>query len=47
MWEEITQSFGLYNDSFTYPESILSRLTKNTLGYCEIDMQIIKKLYNH
>lgn len=48
MWEEITQSFGLYNDSFTYPESIFYQgWTKSTLGYCDIDKEIIKKLYNN
>lgn len=48
MWEEITQSFGLLNDSYTYPESIFyQKWYENTLGYCDIDKEIIKKLYNN
>jgi hypothetical protein len=44
--EELTQSLGLGNDSFRFPESIFYQGWTNTTSYAEIDKKIIQKLYN-
>ncbi len=44
--EELTQSLGLFNDSWLYPESIFYQGWSTVTEYSEIDKKIIKKLYN-
>lgn len=43
--EELTQSLGLFNDSWLYPESIFYQGWTDVTKYSEIDKEIIKKLY--
>lgn len=43
--EEFTQSLGLMNDSYNYPESIFYQSWTNTTEYADIDKAIIKMLY--
>ena len=45
--EELTQSLGLRNDSYTYPESIFYSNWTNTTEYTELDKSLIDMLYNH
>jgi len=44
--EELTQSLGLCNDSYSYPESIFYQDWSETNEYAEIDKELIKMLYN-
>jgi hypothetical protein len=44
--EEITQSLGLFNDTYTYPESTFYGGQNSVLEYPKIDIKIIKMLYN-
>jgi hypothetical protein len=44
--EEITQSLGLFNDSYKYPSSIFYQGWTDVTEYSEIDIAIISKLYN-
>ena len=44
--EEITQGFGLINDTYDYPESVFYQGRNFALKYTELDKEIIKKLYN-
>ncbi|EKU98914.1 Protein of unknown function (DUF2927) [Leptolyngbya sp. PCC 7375] len=44
--EELTQSLGLLNDSYKYPESIFYQKWTETTEYSAIDQQIIKILYS-
>lgn len=44
--EELTQSLGFGNDSYTYPESIFYQGWTEVHEYSEIDKEIIKMLYN-
>jgi len=44
--EEITQSLGLYNDSWRYPNSCFYQGNNDVLEYSEIDVKLIKMLYN-
>jgi hypothetical protein len=44
--EELTQSLGLTNDSYKYPESIFYGEWTETIKYTELDKEIIKMLYN-
>jgi len=44
--EEITQSLGLMNDSWKYPESVFYQGGCNTNKFSEIDKAIIKLHYN-
>lgn len=44
--EEITQGFGLVNDTYDYPESVFYQGRNFALKYTELDKLIIKKLYN-
>ena len=43
--EELTQSLGLMNDSFTYPDSIFYQRWTTVQEYSEIDRKIIEMLY--
>jgi hypothetical protein len=45
--EELTQSLGLTNDSYTYPESIFQQKWTETTEYAPIDRKLIDMLYNH
>jgi len=45
--EEITQSLGLFNDSWKYPTSIFYQGWTDVIEYSEIDKKIISKLYNN
>ena len=45
--EELTQSLGLANDSYTYPESIFQQKWTETTEYAPIDRKLIDMLYNH
>jgi hypothetical protein len=44
--EELTQSLGLLNDSWKYPQSIFYQGWTTTTEYSSIDKEIIKMLYN-
>jgi hypothetical protein len=44
--EELTQSFGLKNDSHKYPESIFYSEWTETTSYAKIDKELIQMLYN-
>jgi hypothetical protein len=44
--EELTQSIGLVNDSYLYPESIFYQGWTKTLEYSKIDKELIELLYN-
>ena len=44
--EELTQSLGLFNDSYKYPESIFYQDWTYTTEYAPIDIELIKMLYN-
>ena len=44
--EELTQSLGLCNDSYDYPESIFYQGWTETTEYSEIDKELIQMLYN-
>ena len=43
--EEITQSFGLANDSWEYPDSIFFQGTNSQITFSELDKEIINELY--
>jgi hypothetical protein len=45
--EELTQSLGLTNDAFDYPESIFYQKWTETTEYAPIDRKLIDMLYNH
>jgi hypothetical protein len=44
--EELTQSLGLFNDSYKYPESIYYQGWTTTTEYAPIDIELIEMLYN-
>lgn len=44
--EELTQSLGLLNDSYDYPESIFYQGWTTTTEYAPIDRELIDMLYN-
>lgn len=44
--EELTQSLGLFNDSYKYPESIFYQGWTTTTEYAAIDRELIDMLYN-
>jgi fructose-specific component phosphotransferase system IIB-like protein len=44
--EELTQSLGLCNDSYDYPESIFYQGWTETNEYTEIDKEVIQMMYN-
>jgi hypothetical protein len=44
--EELTQSLGLFNDSYKYPESIFYQKWTTTTEYAPIDKELIDMLYN-
>jgi len=44
--EELTQSLGLPNDSYDYPESIFYQGWTETTEYTELDKELIQMLYN-
>lgn len=44
--EELTQSLGLFNDSYKYPESIFYQGWTTTTEYAPIDIELIEMLYN-
>jgi hypothetical protein len=44
--EELTQSLGLMNDSYKYPESIFYQGWTSTTEYAPIDRELIDMLYN-
>jgi len=43
--EELTQSLGFFNDSWSYPESIFYQGWTDVTEYSEMDKEIIKMLY--
>ena len=45
--EELTQSLGLTNDAFDYPESIFYQKWSETTEYAPVDKTLIDMLYNH
>lgn len=45
--EELTQSLGLFNDSYKYPESIFYQGWTTTTEFSEIDRELIDMLYNN
>lgn len=45
--EELTQSLGLFNDSYKYPESIFYQGWTTTTEFAPIDIEIIDMLYNN
>jgi hypothetical protein len=45
--EELTQSLGLLNDSYKYPESIFYQKWTSTTEYADIDIELIDMLYNN
>lgn len=45
--EELTQSLGLFNDSYKYPESIFYQGWTSTTEFAPIDREIIDMLYNN
>jgi hypothetical protein len=44
--EELTQSFGLFNDTYDYPNSIFYQGWTETNQYAPIDIELISMLYN-
>ena len=44
--EELTQSLGLLNDSYDYPESIFYQGWTTTTEFAPIDIELIDMLYN-
>jgi hypothetical protein len=44
--EEVTQSLGLFNDTYDYPNSIFYQGWTETTKYADIDVKLIKMLYN-
>jgi hypothetical protein len=44
--EELTQSLGLCNDSYDYPESIFYQGWTETTEYSDIDKEVIQMMYN-
>ena len=44
--EEITQSLGLCNDSYKYPNSIFYQASSTNTEYSDLDKEIIQMLYN-
>lgn len=44
--EELTQSLGLFNDSWSYPESMFYQGWTQTIDFAEIDKRLIDLLYN-
>ena len=44
--EELTQSLGLLNDSYDYPESIFYQGWTTTTEFAPIDVELIDMLYN-
>jgi hypothetical protein len=44
--EELTQCLGLFNDSWSYPESMFYQGWTHTTDYAEIDKRLIDLLYN-
>lgn len=44
--EELTQSLGLFNDTYDYPESIFYQEWTETNEYAPIDIELIGMLYN-
>lgn len=44
--EELTQSLGLFNDTYDYPNSIFYQGWTETTKYADIDVKLIKMLYN-
>jgi hypothetical protein len=45
--EELTQSLGLFNDSYRYPESIFYQGWTSTTEFAPIDRELIDMLYNN
>lgn len=45
--EELTQSLGLFDDSYKYPESIFYQGWTTTTEYAHIDRELIDMLYNN
>jgi hypothetical protein len=45
--EELTQSLGLFNDSYKYPESIFYSPWSTVVEYAPIDRELIDMLYNN
>jgi hypothetical protein len=45
--EELTQSLGLFNDSYKYPESIFYQGWTTTTEFTEMDKELIDMLYNN
>jgi len=45
--EELTQSLGLFDDSYKYPESIFYQGWTTTTEYAPIDRELIDMLYNN
>ena len=45
--EELTQSLGLFDDSYKYPESIFYQGWTTTTKYAPIDRELIDMLYNN
>ena len=45
--EELTQSLGLKNDTYDYPESIFYQNWTETTDYAPIDRRLIDMLYNY
>jgi hypothetical protein len=45
--EELTQSLGLFNDSWSYPESIFYQGWTTTTEFAPIDRELIDMLYNN
>jgi hypothetical protein len=44
--EELTQSLGLCNDSWEYPNSIFYQGWSTNTEYSDLDKEIIQMLYN-
>lgn len=44
--EELTQSLGFMNDSYSYPNSVFYQGWTETTSYAQIDIEIIDILYN-
>ena len=44
--EELTQSLGLVNDTYDYPNSIFYQGWTETTKYADIDVKLIEMLYN-
>lgn len=45
--EELTQSLGLFNDSYRYDNSIFQQSWTTTTEYAPIDVKLIEMLYNN